>query len=105
MTTVHAEHYLGALADIPVGEGRAFTCEGMQVAVFHLRSGVVRATSAVCPHAGGPLADGQLDGQVVMCPLHAHVFELASGHCRTGAASVATFPVRVVDGEILLRLQ
>ena len=40
---------------------RAFDVAGEQVAVFRLRDGRVRALSAVCPHSGGPIADGQTD--------------------------------------------
>ena len=67
-----AEHPLGSLADIPVGEGRAFAVGEEQVAVFRLRRSHVRAVQAGCPHLGGPLADGQVDEHVVVCPLHAN---------------------------------
>ena len=53
---------LGPVDQIPIGEGRAFGVDGEQVAVFRLRSGAVHAVSAVCPHKGGPIADGQIDG-------------------------------------------
>lgn len=73
------EHRLGPLAEIPVGEGRCYAVDGQQVAVFRLRSGEVHATQATCPHRGGPLADGQLDDRVVVCPLHAFAFVLTTG--------------------------
>ncbi len=104
MTSVVAgqEHRLGPLAEIPVGEGRAYVVDGTQVAVFRLRSGVVRATSALCPHAGGPLADGQVDDCVVMCPLHANAYELATGTATSGEGRLAVYPVRVEDGEVVV---
>ncbi len=49
------------------------------MAVFRLRSGEVHATQATCPHRGGPLADGQLDDRVVVCPLHAFAYVLQTG--------------------------
>ncbi|WP_129338181.1 Rieske (2Fe-2S) protein [Cellulomonas endophytica] len=88
--------------EIPPGEGRAFAVAGEQVAVFRLRTGVLRAVSAVCPHRGGPIADGQTDAQVVVCPLHAHVFDLATGACRTGQPPLRTFPVAEADGWVLV---
>jgi len=97
---VEEEQVLGPLADIPVGEGRAYAVGDLQIAVFRLRNGTVRATQAVCPHAGGPLADGQLDDSVVLCPLHAAAFELDTGHARTGHPSLTLYPVQVVDGTI-----
>ena len=51
---------IGSIHDIPLGEGRTYAVDGDMVAVFRLRDGSVRALSAVCPHKGGPLADGQI---------------------------------------------
>ena len=94
---------LGPVTDIPVGEGRVYVVNGEQIAVFRLRSGTVRAISAVCPHKGGPLADGQADEAVVICPLHGHVFELATGACRTGQPPVTSYAASVDDaGNVLL---
>ena len=63
---------------------------GEQVAVFRLRSGAVYALSAVCPHRGGPIADGQIDERIVVCPLHQNSFELATGCSPTGAPPLRT---------------
>jgi nitrite reductase/ring-hydroxylating ferredoxin subunit len=98
-------HRLGPVADIPPGEGRAFAVDGVQVAVFRLRSGGLRAVSAVCPHAGGPLADGQTDAEVVVCPLHLNVWDLATGESRTGQLPVRVYDVRDETGEVVLYLQ
>jgi nitrite reductase/ring-hydroxylating ferredoxin subunit len=95
---VETEHRLGPLEDIPIGEGRAYAVADLQIAVFRLRSGTLRATQAVCPHAGGPLADGQLDDSVVLCPLHAAAFDLETGQARTAHPPLTVYPVRVVDG-------
>jgi nitrite reductase (NADH) small subunit len=99
-----ALHVLGAVDQIPPGEGRAFGVEGEQVAVFRLRDGSLRALSAVCPHRGGPIADGTIDRHVVMCPLHQHAFDLATGCSTTGAGPLRTYQV-TLDGErnIVLR--
>jgi nitrite reductase/ring-hydroxylating ferredoxin subunit len=99
---VEPSHVLGPLADIPVGEGRAYAVGDLQIAVFRLRNGTVRATQAVCPHAGGPLADGQLDDSVVLCPLHAAAFDLETGHARAGHPPLTLYSVRVVDGHVTL---
>lgn len=90
-------HVLGLAAEVPVGEGRAYAVAGHQIAVFRLRDGTVRALSAVCTHAGGPIADGQIDAEVVVCPLHQHVFDLATGESRTGRAPLCSYRVQVDD--------
>ena len=102
-TPVH--HQLGPLAEIPVGEGRAYAVGDRQVAVFRLRDGRIRALQADCPHRGGPLADGQLDLRVVMCPLHANAFDLETGCSTTSQAPARTYQVHVDDdGTLLLTL-
>jgi len=70
---------IGPLSQIPPGEGRNFDIGGVMVAVFHTRAGQVFATQAACPHKGGPLADGLIDGASVVCPLHDRVFAFATG--------------------------
>ena len=95
---------LGPLEQIPVGEGRAFDVDGEQVAVFRLRNGRVRAVSAVCPHRGGPIADGQIDGAVVLCPLHLNAFDLSTGCSTTGAPALAVWAAEVDDeGQVVVQ--
>lgn len=98
-------HLLGPLAQIPLGEARAFGVDGQQVAIFRLRDGSVRALSAVCTHKGGPIADGTIDQKVVVCPLHMHAFELDTGCSTTGMPALRSYPVGVDEEEnIVLRL-
>src|SRR5918995_573512 len=98
-------HRLGPLEQVPVGEGRSFGVDNQQIAVFRLRDGSLRAVSAVCPHRGGPIADGTIDQREVLCPLHQHAFELDTGCSTTGAPSLQTYPVFVdADQNILLQL-
>ncbi len=95
---------LGSLDQIPVGEGRAFDVAGEQVAVFRLRSGKVTAIGAVCPHRGGPIADGQIDGSIVLCPLHMNAFELETGKSTTGQPDLGCWPVTVdVAGDLIVQ--
>ncbi len=92
---------LGHLDEVPVGEGRTFTVDGDQIAVFRLRDGSLRAIDAVCPHKGGPLADGLADDRVIVCPLHNHTFDLRTGSEVGGAdMAVHAYSVEAVDGMI-----
>jgi nitrite reductase (NADH) small subunit len=97
-------HNLGPVEQIPFGEGRAFGVGGEQVAVFRLRDGTLRALSAVCPHRGGPIADGTIDQQVVLCPLHQHAFDLETGCSTTGTGPLRSYQVGAdADRNIVLR--
>ena len=95
---------VGAVEDLTPGEGRAYVVDGKQVAVFLLADGSVRAMDAVCPHKGGPLADGQIDGSVVVCPLHQYAFSLDDGSCPSGIDAVRTYTAAVVDGKVTVEL-
>lgn len=95
-------HELGPVDQVPHGEGRTFVVAGAQVAVFRLRDGSLRAVSAVCPHKGGPIADGQIDGRFVLCPLHLNAFDLTTGCSTTGAAPLHSYDVAVEDDQIVV---
>lgn len=97
---------IGSIDQIPVGEGRTFAIDGEQIAVFRLRSGALRALDAVCPHKGGPLADGLADDAVVVCPLHGHTFDLSTGCEASGTdMSVRSYPVQAIDGTVRVSLR
>ena len=98
---------LGQLTKIPRGEGRVFQVGGQYIAVFHSRDSNVFATEPTCPHKGGPLADGLVGAQKVICPLHNFVFDLCDGtatgnNCRP----LKTYPVMVnEEGDILVGIE
>ena len=96
------EHVVGRLDDVPPGEGRAFVAGDVPVAVFRLRDGSVHATSAACPHAGGPLADGLTDARVLICPLHQFAYRWSDGSSTGGVGPLTRYPVRVVDGSLVV---
>lgn len=98
------EAAIGTIDDIPVGEGRAFAVDGEQVAVFRLRDGTLRALGAVCPHKGGPLADGLTDDRVVVCPLHGYTYDLCTGAETTGRDTCASVYHATVDPDGTLRV-
>jgi nitrite reductase/ring-hydroxylating ferredoxin subunit len=84
------------VADIPVGKGVRIERDGTALAVFNAGGGRFFATSPLCPHEEGPLAEGWLEGDVVVCPWHGYDFELATGRCRVDDdLAVAVYPVRV----------
>jgi len=64
-----------------MGLGRAFTIAGRSIAVFRTRKEKLFAVDNRCPHKGGPLADGMLAGDEIVCPLHAFRFDGVTGEC------------------------
>lgn len=106
MTPGKVLYNLGPLTRIPQGEGRTFRIEDTIVAVFRTRKDEVFATQATCPHKNGPLADGIIGADQVICPLHAYKFQLANGEpVGNSCPALKTYPVILSEsGHILLKL-
>jgi len=103
MRASELEVTLGPVHLIPLGEGRTFEVGTERIAVFHTRSGELFATQADCPHRNGPLADGLLGGDTVICPLHSWKFDLRTGQLTGGDCRLKTYGVRASsDGLIML---
>lgn len=56
--------------------------DGRQVALFHL-DGQFYAMDNSCPHRGGPLGEGEIEGGLVACPWHGWQFDIKTGQCQT----------------------
>ena len=82
-------------------EGRSVDVDGTRIAVFRTADGF-RAIDHVCPHEGGPLADGIVAGGCVTCPLHNLRFDLTTGESTDGTRRVRTYAVVERGGELWL---
>jgi nitrite reductase (NADH) small subunit len=86
----------GAIKEIEAGETSYAVCNV---------EGKLHCVEGICPHAGGPLGQGTLNGNYIVCPWHGFEFD-----CRTGLNEddedmrVQTFAVTVQDGQILIDL-
>ena len=90
--------------EIPEGTGKELAAAGRVVALYHVE-GAFYALDGVCPHAGGPLGEGVLEGSIVTCPWHGWQFDVASGrHCLNANLQHATFPVRIEGDDIFVEL-
>ena len=86
--------------------GQVCTIEvcGRRLALVNL-DGTFHALDNACPHRGGPLGVGYLDGGRLHCPLHGWGFEVATGACDVRPDQpVKTYPVEVHDGRVWVRL-
>ncbi len=76
---------------------------GSLIAVFNVK-GKLHALADVCSHAQAFLSEGEVSLGAVECPRHGARFDLETGQALSLPATqpVATFPVEVVDGEIVV---
>ncbi|HZO93992.1 MAG TPA: Rieske 2Fe-2S domain-containing protein [Candidatus Baltobacteraceae bacterium] len=88
------------VGDIAPGTGKAFVVGEREIALFNV-DGTFYALDNTCPHQGGPLAEGWLDGTTVTCPWHAWTFKLSDGGMTLGDfACVDTFEVRLNGADV-----
>ena len=71
------------------------------IAVFNV-DGRFYAIDDTCLHAAASLGGGALNGKIVTCPAHGLRYDVTTGHVTTGGLSVASYPVRVEDGKVLV---
>jgi nitrite reductase/ring-hydroxylating ferredoxin subunit/uncharacterized membrane protein len=93
-----------ALVDLQDGKPHRVEADGTPVML--LRQGDrILAVGATCPHLGGPLDEGMIDGETVTCPWHGSVFSLTDGALIHGPAMmpIAAYEVRVEDGQVAIR--
>jgi nitrite reductase/ring-hydroxylating ferredoxin subunit len=64
------------------------------------------AISETCAHAGGPLSEGEVIGNLVQCPWHASRFDLCTGAVKAGPATMSQvrYETRVQNGQIEVRI-
>ena len=95
---------VASLSEIPPGTAREVVAGGRIVAIFNV-AGTLRAVDGICPHAGGPLAEGQVTDGIVTCPWHGWQYDLATGkNCVNPAISAGCHAVRVEGDDVLVEL-
>lgn len=94
-------------AALPPGKGETIELGGRRIAVFNI-GGQFYALDDTCPHRGGPLGPGWIEGEkcTVACPLHGWEFDLKTGACLTvPSRPVRAHLVRVVEGKVEIAVQ
>jgi nitrite reductase (NADH) small subunit len=87
---------MATLDELPPGGSKEVEYGGRIYALFNV-GGVISAIDGLCPHQGGPLADGPLDGTLVTCPWHGWQFDVRTG--KTTLNNRLTQPVFAVKVE------
>ena len=67
-----------------------------------------------CPHMGGSLSEGRLEGDTIVCPRHGTVFNVKTGHVAQNGriafiplkvGDVKTYPVKIENGDLMVGLE
>ena|SRR5687768_7985650 len=95
---------VASILDCPPGTSREFVVGERIIALYNVE-GTFYALDGVCPHQGGPLGKGALNGCVVTCPWHGWQFDVSTGRHRLNANFIQPrFEVRLEDDNVLVDL-
>ena len=85
-------------SDLAVGRARVCIIGERRIALYHTARGFF-ASGNTCPHRGGPLGEGDIIGNEIICPWHLWGFDVATGECGGNPElTIPTYEVRV-EGE------
>jgi 3-phenylpropionate/trans-cinnamate dioxygenase ferredoxin subunit len=92
--------------ELTPGTRRIVDVDGAAVAVFNL-DGEYFAIEDVCPHDGGDLAKGALEGEIIICPRHGARFSIKTGAVLGPPAyeDLKTFKLQVVNGKVQIEVE
>lgn len=94
---------VAALGDVAPGSAVRVEARGKAIALFNV-GGIFYALDHTCTHRGGPLSEGAVSGESVVCPWHRAAFCLKTGKVLRGPASrgVRSYPVRVSGDDVAI---
>lgn len=96
---------VGTIENIPRLGARVVKVESGDIAIFRTSEDKIFALRDKCPHKGGPLSQGIVQGESVACPLHDWKIKLVSGEATApDEGCTASYPVKVEDGNVYLSL-
>jgi len=91
-------------ADVAPGAGIVATANDKEYAVFNV-DGTFYVIDNTCKHRGGPLGEGELDGDTITCPWHGWQYNVKTGSCLTkDGIKMDCFEVKVDGGDIKIAL-
>lgn len=96
---------IAAVDELPGGERLFIEIDNQPIVVFNI-AGQYFAIGDVCSHDNGPVGEGDLEGDEVICPRHGARFDLRSGKALALPAvdDIPAYPLQVQDGRILIGL-
>jgi 3-phenylpropionate/trans-cinnamate dioxygenase ferredoxin component len=91
-------------AEVAEGQARVVDVAGRTLALFNV-GGKFYAIDNACPHRGGPLGEGDVEGPIVICPWHAWRWDVTTGaNTNNPAVRVVCYPVTVEQGSVFVTL-
>ena len=91
---------VASLSELAPGSAKTIEVMGKTIALFNVE-GTIYATDNTCLHQGGPLGEGELVGEVVICPWHQWEYNVRTGELvGDSSVKVTIYPVQVEGSDI-----
>jgi nitrite reductase/ring-hydroxylating ferredoxin subunit len=88
----------------PEGEAKEFPCGDKMICVVNV-NGVITALDNVCLHRGGPLGQGVVEGDKLVCPWHGWQWDPKTGEAvHNPAAKLAVYPLKMENGDVMIEV-
>jgi nitrite reductase (NADH) small subunit len=95
---------LASQSELPAtNEAKEFSCGDKTICLANI-NGEIGAMDNVCPHRGGPLGEGLIEGGKVVCPWHGWAWDPRTGESDPPGLKVMLYPVKIEDGDVLVEL-
>jgi nitrite reductase/ring-hydroxylating ferredoxin subunit len=94
---------LAAAKDVLPGEMEQVEIKGKELLVINLDNNFY-CLNARCTHAGAPLAEGTLNGDILTCPWHQSRFKVTDGSVINGPAQkpLGTYKITIQDDQLFI---
>jgi len=94
---------IAPVAELPSGERLFVEIADKPIVIFNI-AGTLFAIGDVCTHDDGPLGDGALEENHIVCPRHGAEFDVRTGQAMQlpAVVDIPAYPVRVKDGKIFV---
>ncbi len=91
---------VASLSELATGSAKVVEVKGQTIALFNV-GGTIYATDNTCLHQGGPLGEGELTGEVVVCPWHQWEYNVCTGEVvGNSSLKVRTYAVQIEGSDI-----
>ncbi|MFY9742442.1 MAG: Rieske (2Fe-2S) protein [Candidatus Sulfotelmatobacter sp.] len=85
-----------------IDEAKEFPCGSKTICVANV-NGVYSAMDNVCPHRGGPLGQGMIEGDQIVCPWHGWAWNVKTGVAEQDSSmKVAVYPLKIENSDVLI---
>lgn len=92
------------LSECREGEAREAMAGDRPIALCNV-GGRVHALEGVCPHRGGPVGQGFMDGTALACPWHGWQYDVTTGQCLNNpSARLQSYPVRIEGDDVMVEI-